>query len=107
MALPRPAKPATLVADIRAFLRSEQRHKPLIALLAIIMPVLIVYLFVLDARTNILPTGPQITYLSDWRNDRTDAEIVAQQKIDQKAKDKADAERRAAYQRVAKQFGIE
>jgi hypothetical protein len=107
MAFPRPAKPATLLADIRAFLKGDQRHKVLVALAAIIMPCLLVYLFVLDGRTNIYPTGPQITYVSDWTDARTDAEIIDQQKIDQKAKEKADAERRASYQRLAKQLGID
>ncbi|WP_294392038.1 hypothetical protein [uncultured Sphingomonas sp.] len=107
MALPRPAKPAALMADVRAFFAGEQRHKLLIAMLAVIMPALIVYLFVLDARSGILPTGPQITYVSDWTDARTDGEIIAQQKVDQKIKDKADAEKRAAYQRLAKQLGIE
>jgi hypothetical protein len=107
MALPRPVKPTALLADIRAFLQGDQRHKLLIAVLAVIMPALIIYLFVVDARTNILPKGPQITYVSDWTDQRTDAEIVAQQKADQKAKEQADAEKRAAYQRLAKQLGID
>ncbi|WP_420142218.1 hypothetical protein [Sphingomonas sp.] len=107
MALPRPVKPSALIADLRGFLAGEQKHKPLVALLAVVMTGLTIYMFVLDGRTNILPKGPQITYVSDWQNDRTDAEIIAQQKIDQKIKEKADAERRAAYQRLAKRLGIE
>jgi hypothetical protein len=107
MAFPRPAKPATLFTDLRAFLASDQRHKLLIGVLAILMPMLIVYMFVRDGRTNIYPTGPQITYVSDWQNSRTDGEIVAQQKVDQKIREKADAERRASYQRLAKQLGID
>jgi hypothetical protein len=107
MAIPRPAKPSALFADVRAFLAGDQRHKLLIAILAVIMPMLIIYMFIRDGRTNIYPTGPQITYVSDWQETRTDTEIVAQQKVDQKIKDKADAERRAAYQRLAKQLGIE
>ena len=46
-------------------------------------------------------------FLPSWPADRTDAEIVALQKVDQAKKEKRDAEKRASYQRLAKQLGIE
>ncbi|MEH3107488.1 MAG: hypothetical protein PGN09_09445 [Sphingomonas fennica] len=106
MALPPLHRPKTLVADLRGFLGGEHRHKLLVGALAICMPAIIVYGFIRDGRTNILP-GRSIIYVQNWRADRTDAEIIAQQKIDQKARDAAAAEKRASYQRLAKRLGIE
>jgi hypothetical protein len=106
MALPRPAKPGALVADFRAFMAGDQRHRLLIGIVSILMPLLIVYMFLRDGR-SLMPTGPEISYASDWTNARTDAEIVVQQKIDQKDKDQAEADKRAAYRRLAKQLGID
>lgn len=100
--LPRPASPRALIADIRAMLRvgAERRVKLLVGALSIGMTSLIVTLFILESRYGILPEGPQITYAQDWAADRSDAEIIAQQKIDQKARDTFKAEKRAAFQRV-------
>lgn len=106
MAFPRPSKPTVLLSDLRAFLAGPQRHRLLFGFLAILMPAIIIYGFNRDARTNILP-GPSITYIQSWPADRSDAEIEAQQKIDQKKKEAADLERRRSYQRLAKQLGIE
>lgn len=106
MAFPRPSRPRALWADLTAFLREGQRHKLLFGAMSIAMPALILLGFNKDARTNILP-GKSITYIQSWPADRSDADIVAQQKIDQKKKEAADAERRASYQRLADQLGIE
>lgn len=105
MAFPRPAKPHALWADLKALLLEGQRHKLLFGAMSIAMPALILFAFNKDARTNILP-GRSITYIQSWPADRSDAEIIAQQKIDQKKKEAADAERRAQYQRLANQLGI-
>jgi len=106
MALPRPSSPRAAWADLKAFLSGPQRHKLLFGLLSILMPAIIVAGFIFDARTNILP-GRSITYIQSWPADRSDAEIIAQQKIDQKKKEAADRERQRSYQRLADQLGIE
>ena len=106
MPIPRPARPSALWADLRRFASGDQRHKLLIGIISLLMPALILYGFNRDARTNILP-GRSITYIQSWPATRTDAEIVAQQKIDQVKREKQQAEKRAAYQRLAKQLGIE
>jgi len=105
MALPRPSSPRAAWADLKAFLSGPQRHKLLFGILAALMPVIIVIGFITDARTNILP-GRSIMYIQSWPADRSDAEIKAQQKIDQKKKEVADLERRRAYQRLEKQLGM-
>lgn len=67
---------------------------------------MIVVGFLVDAKTNTAPPRRQLIYVENWRADRSDAEIVAQQKIDQAAKDAAALERQRAYQRLEKRLGI-
>ncbi|QPQ54681.1 hypothetical protein IC614_10160 [Allosphingosinicella flava] len=105
MALPRPSSPKALLADLRAFARERRPHQWIAAILAIVMPVVILVGFYLDSRTNIAP-GEQLIYVENWRADRTDAEIIAQQKIDQAAKEKRAAERQRQFQKLEKQLGI-
>ena len=52
--------------------------------MAVAVTSLIVTLFILESRYGVFPEGPRITYAADWSNSRTDAEIIAQQKIDQR-----------------------
>ncbi len=107
MALPRPASPRALWADIKAFLFGGGNHRLLVALAAIAMPVIIIIGFYLDAKTNIEPKGLKIVYAQSWPADRTDGEIKKLQVIDQKKLDAQRLEKQRAYQRLAKQLGIE
>ena len=106
MALPPLSRPSVLIADLKHFFSGEQRYKPLVIAGAIIMPALIIFMFIKDGQTNILSTRRTITYIQSWPSTRTDAEIIAQQKIDQKIREQRQAEKRAAYQRLAKRLGI-
>lgn len=106
MALPRPASPRRAFADLRAFFRHRSRHQLVAGGLAILLPALILVGFYLDGQTNLAPPRRQLIYADNWRADRSDAEIIAQQKIDQKAKDDAALEKQRAYQRLEKRFGI-
>jgi len=105
MALPRPAAPKALLADLKAFARERSRHQWVAAALAILMPVVILVGFYYDSRTNIAP-GEQLIYVESWSANRTDAEIVAQQKADQERKEKLKAERQRQFQKLEKQLGI-
>lgn len=107
MALPRPASPRALWADIKAFLVGGGKHRLLIALAAVAMPAIIIFGFYLDAKTNIEPKGLKIVYAQSWPADRSDEVIKKQQAIDQKKLDAQRLEKQRAYQRLAKQLGIE
>lgn len=98
MALPRPARPAVLWQDLRDFFATRQRHQILFGGLAILIPALIVAGFYKDSKIPPPPQGP--IYVESWPATRTDAEIIAQQKIDEKARQAALAERRAQFQRL-------
>ena len=99
--LPRPAAPSVLLADLRAFVREgDRRYKLLFGALAIGMTSLWVTMFIVESWWGVKPEGEQIVYAASWSNTRSDAQIIAQQKIDQRAKDQALAEKRRAFQRV-------
>ncbi|MFW2831469.1 hypothetical protein [Sphingomonas sp. ID0503] len=104
--LPRPARPSVLVADIRAFFATREKHQLIFAGLAVLVPALIIWGFYHDAAMDQPPTRT-IIYVQSWPANRSDEEIIAQQKIDKAIKDKAAAEKQAAYKRLADKLGIE
>ena len=106
MALPRPASPKALIADLRAFFSERRPHQLVAAALAIAMPVIIVIGFIVDARTNIAP-GEQLIYVESWRADRSDEEIKADQQRRQAEREAAQAERQRQFKQLEKQLGME
>lgn len=105
MPLPRPASPRALWADARDFFRQRSRHQLIAAAAAILMPIVIIVGFYYDGQTNILP-GEQLIYAESWPANRTDAEIIAQQKIDQERREAAQAERQRQFQRLERRLGM-
>ena len=108
MPLPRPASPRALWADIRAFTSARRPHQWAAAGLAIAMPLALVILFVTDGRTNIQP-GATVTFVESWPANRTDAEIIADQKRDQAAREKAMKAKQAEFKKIddkLKRLGI-
>ncbi|MFN3389111.1 MAG: hypothetical protein ACK40O_09260 [Allosphingosinicella sp.] len=108
MPLPRPSSPRALWADIRAFAGQRSPHHLLAAALAIAMPIALILLFLKDGRTNIAP-GPQLIYAESWPADRTDAEIMAEAKVRQANKEKAQKARQEDFKKLddrLKKLGI-
>ncbi len=103
MPLPRPASPRALWADLRAFAGERRPHQWIAAAFAVAMPIAIVIIFTIDGRTNIAP-GAQIIYVESWRADRTDAEIMAEQKVDSARRKAAMEERRRQWQKIDKKL---
>lgn len=104
---PRPVSPRTAFADLRGFFRQDHPYKWFVALCSVLATGLIVYAFVLDARTNILPKEPQIIYFKNWRADRSDVEVLEQLKKDVVIREKALQRKQNEFQGVADAFGIE
>lgn len=98
--------PKHLVADTRAFIGNLSREQLIGGVAAILIPLGIVVAFYFDTRTNIMP-GEQIIYVESWPADRSDEEIIARQKIDQQAREEAEAERRRQFEELADKLGIE
>ncbi|KKC27055.1 hypothetical protein WP12_05360 [Sphingomonas sp. SRS2] len=102
---PRPSGPRAAWSDFKALWRQQNRHKILIALLSIMMPMLIVTGFYVDSKRD--KPRETITYITSFSPDRTDAEIEKQNIADQKILDARREARRLEYQRLADKLGIE
>lgn len=102
---PRPSSPRAAWADLKALLRQQERHKILIAIISIMMPMIIVWGFYLDSRTD--KPKAQIIYVQNYAPGRTDEEIIRQNIADQKIRDAAIRQRQRDYQKVADKLGID
>ena len=104
--LPRPVGPRAAFADLFSFLRHRSREQMIGGALALLVTAVIVIEFLIDAKINTAPP-PQVVYVESWPANRTDAEIIAQQKKDQAAMEAAQKERQRQFQKLEKQLGID
>jgi len=102
---PRPVSPRAALADFRAFLRQRGREQWIGAALAVLVTIIIIIEFLVDSQINTAPP-PRVIYVEQWSANRTDAEIIAQQKIDQAKKEAAQKERQRQFQKLEKQLGM-
>lgn len=105
MPLPRPSGPRALWKDLRAFAAQRSKVQWSAMVFAIVMPVAIIIVFMIDGRTNIAP-GPELIMVENWNASRTDAEIIADQKKDQAAKEAAQKERQRQFQELERRLGM-
>ncbi|QNM82139.1 hypothetical protein H8M03_08885 [Sphingomonas sabuli] len=103
---PRPVGPRAAFADLAAFMRQRSREQVIGAALALLATIILVILFMVDSQINTAPPA-QIIYAENWRADRTDAEIIADQKKDQEIKREYQAKKRAEFQQLQNSLGIE
>ena len=87
-------------------MRQRSREQVIGASLALLVTAIIVFEFVIDARMGTAPP-PQIIDVEIYPSNRTDAQIVADQKKDQAARAAAEKEKQRQYQKLEKQLGIE
>ncbi|WP_114227528.1 MULTISPECIES: hypothetical protein [Sphingomonas] len=102
---PRPSTPRAAWNDLRAFMRRRSREQTIGAVLALVATAAIVVAFYFDPKVNTAPP-PQVIYVESFRADRTDAQIVADQKKDQAKKDAAAADRQRQFKELGNQLGI-
>ena len=102
---PRPVSPRAAFADLRAFMRQRSREQVIGFALALLVTAIIIIEFIIDAKINTAPP-PTIVYVEQWNANRTDAEIVAQQKKDQAELEAARKERQEQFQRLQNQLGM-
>ncbi len=93
------------MADLFAFMRQRSREQVIGALLALLVTTIIVIEFFIDSKINTAPP-PTIVYAESWQANRTDAEIVAQQKVDQAKRDAAAKEKQRQFKELEKQLGM-
>ena len=102
---PRPVGPIAAIRDLAAHVRHSSREQRIGATLAVLVTIIIVIEFLVDSQINTAP-GPTVIYVEQWDTNRTDAEIVADQKKRQAAKDAAEKERQRQFQELQKELGI-
>lgn len=86
-------------------MRQRSREQVIGASLALLVTAIIVIEFVVDAQIGTAPP-PQVTYVELYPSDRTDAQIIADQKKDQAVKEAAQKERQRQFQKLEKQLGM-
>lgn len=82
--------PLRAYRDLRFFLSQRRPHELLFLTLSITITLLLIAGFVHDSHIP-TPYKENIIYVEQWPADRTEAQILAQQKIDSAAKHKQDA----------------
>ena len=102
---PKPVGPRAAFNDLRAFMRQRSREQVIGALLAVLVTTIIVIEFLVDSKVNTAPP-PQVVYAQSWSADRTDAEIIADQKKDQAKRDAYAKEKQRQFQKLEKQLGM-
>ncbi|QDZ06250.1 hypothetical protein FPZ24_01135 [Sphingomonas panacisoli] len=103
--------PLRAFGDLRRFLASRGKHEIIFLFASFFICGLIVAGFAISSNVEKPYVPPTIIYVESWRADRTDAEIIAQQKIDlekKKIQDAKEAEfeakKRASFKRLDDQL---
>lgn len=107
--------PRRAYLDLRDFLSRRRPHQLVFATAAVAFTGLAVFEIAHDAH-YVSEYHPNIIYVQQWRADRSEADILAQQKIDKIADDERDAKiqaaldkQQAAYKRIddgLKKYGL-
>lgn len=103
---PKPSSPSVAFADLRAFMRQRSREQVIGACLAFLVTAIIVIEFLVDADIGTKPP-PRVVEVQLYASNRTDADIRADQKKDQAAKEASDKAKQQQFQKLAKQFHID
>ncbi|MGE7206372.1 hypothetical protein ACQKJZ_11905 [Sphingomonas sp. NPDC019816] len=95
--------PVRAIRDLRVFL--SQRHPVELVFLMVAVGItgFFIYAFARDDYVPV-PYKPDIIYVEQWRADRSEAEILAQQKIDYVKKKERLAEEKAAKEQRQAEF---
>ena len=101
---PRPSTPRAAFRDLAAFMRQRSREQVIGASLALLVTAIIVIEFVVDAKIGTAPPE-QITYVNLYPSNRTDAEIIADQKKDAAARAEFKRKKQESFKKIDKDLG--
>lgn len=104
--LPPTVGPRAALRDLAAFLKQRSREQVIGATLAVLVTIIIVIIFFVDSKINTAPPQ-QVIFVESYGPDRTDEDIIRDQKKASEERRKAEELRRQEYQKLQKQFGIE
>jgi hypothetical protein len=102
---PRPSSPLVALRDLAAFMRQRSREQVIGAALAVLVTSIIVIEFLVDSKINTAPPE-QVVEVQLYPANRTDAEIIADQKKDMADKKAAQLEQQRQFKQLANQFGM-
>ena len=103
---PTPSSPRAAFRDLTSFIRHSGREQRIGAALALLVTAIIVIVFVVDANFGVKPT-PTPTYVELYQSNRTDAEIIAQQKNEMVIKEQGEREKRRQFQKLEKRLHLD
>ena len=103
---PRPVGPREALRDLAAFMRHRSREQLIGGALALLATSIIVIEFLVDSKIGTAPQ-PQVIEVEIYPANRTDTQIIADQKKDQAARHAAQLEKQRQVQRLENQLGIE
>ena len=103
--IPRPVGPRAAIKDLAAFLRQRSREQVIGLTLAVLVTAIVVIQFMVDSKIN-TAAPPQLIYVESYSANRTDAEIIADQKQDQAEKDRLRRERQEYFQKLENRLGM-
>lgn len=95
--------PTNAYRDLHFFLRTRERYEWSFFALSLTITALIIWAFFVDSHFE-KPYKPNIIYFQQWTLDRTDEQIVAQQKIDQAKRVIAEREQKAREEKLRQGF---
>ena len=104
--LPPMVGPRAALRDLAAFMRQRSRDQVIGAALAVLVTIIIVIVFLVDSQINTAPP-PQIVYIENYGPDRTDADIIRDQKKASEDRKRAEEARRKEFEKLQKELGIE
>ena len=104
--LPPMVGPRAALRDLTAFMRQRSREQIIGASLAVLVTIIIVIIFFVDSKINTAPPE-QVIYVENFGPDRTDADIIRDQKRASEERRKAAEARQKEFQELEKKFGIE
>jgi hypothetical protein len=102
---PSPSSPRAAIRDLLAFMRQRSREQVIGASLALLVTAIIVIEFVVDAKIGVAPT-PQPIEVQLYPANRTDADIVADQKKEMAEREAFQKEKQRQFQKLEKRFGM-
>jgi hypothetical protein len=102
---PKPSSPRAAWYDLVTFVRQREREHVIGATLAFLVTLIILIIFLVDPKVNTAPPE-QVTYAEIYPANRTDAEIIADQKKDAAARLAAKKEKQRQFKELEKQLGM-
>jgi len=102
---PQPSSPREALKDLAAFMRQRSREQLIGGALAVLVTAIIVIEFLVDANIGTAPPA-QIVEVELYPANRTDADIIADQKKEMAERAAWEKEKRRQFQKLEKRFGM-